>query len=514
MVQETQSQEQAENKISGILGGVAKVLNAGGKLMVKTYDLTVDLAGKTAGVAGKAAGAVTSASPKVFGTAKDVLVGGFGKLFGSNEKHELRTKLTEYEAKIKKLYYEIGKEGSSAEKLESEKVTELIGKVREYEQEIQRLQARITEMNEMEALRREEAKKEKARPKKKVRVSDEQAGAAVREAVDKAVKHGEFDSDSQRAIFKKIATDLLDDEMEVRILAAVELGKMGIKPAVDVLLEAAKFDNVYLTAEIINSLTNIGDARALSLCKEMAKSLNHRVRISSLRGLYKMGSDEGMASYLIEALNDEHPEVRRTAATFMGWKDIPDSLPGLIQTLQDKNESVRKAAVTALANIKDASSVLSLMRVLSDESIDIRQKSLDALKTITGEEISFDIELKGRDLTNAINELKEWWQGERIGKIEELITPGAATEAEEETKSGEHEEKASAPEPEAESYMVETAPEEVLESPASVAVESRDDLKKKLKGDLIALAISRGFECDESHTKAEIIDMLQAGNSA
>ena len=212
MVQETQ----VEHKASGVLGGVAKFLNSGGRLMVKTYDLSADLVERTVGAASRAAGAVTSVSPQTLERAKGKLAGGFGKFFRTNEKLELRTKVNEYEEKIKKLYYEIGKEGSSAEKLESEKITELIGKVRDYEQEIKRLQARITEMSEMDALRREEAKKEKVKPAdKKVKVFDEQVEAAVRVAIDKAVKHGGFDSDSQREIFKKIATDLLDEEMEV-----------------------------------------------------------------------------------------------------------------------------------------------------------------------------------------------------------------------------------------------------------------------------------------------------------
>jgi HEAT repeat protein len=527
MVQEAQQ----EHGATGVLGGIAKVMNTGGRLLVKTYDLASDAVGVTAGAAGKAAGAVGSVTPEVFGKALDLLTGSFGKLFGSNEKQELRTKVSEYEEKIKKLYYEIGKEGSSAEKIESEKVTELIGKVREYEQEIHRLQSRVTEMDELEALRREEAKKEKAKPaKKKVRVSDEQAAAAVRAAIDKAVKHGEFDSDSQREIFKKIASDLLDEEMEVRILAAAELGKMGIKATVEVLLEAVKFDNVYLTAEIINSLTNIGDARTLSLCKEAVKSPNHRARISSLRGLYKMGADEEIASYLIDALNDEHAEVRRTAATFLGWKDIADSVPGLIQTLQDKDESVRKSAVTALANIKDSSSVLPLMRSLADESLDIRRKSLEALRTITGEDISFNADLQGRGLTAAVNALKEWWQTERIGKIDELITPSAAPakEVSVKAKSGAKASAAApAPVPVTESYLVETAPEETeaqaeeeaVAEPADTedttsgdenesAALKEDELRRRLKSDLIALCRSRDIECDESFTKAELIDMI------
>lgn len=496
-------ESQAENKVSGVLGGVAKFLNAGGRFMVKTYDVSADVVGKTAEVAEKAVGAVGSKSPEVFGKAKDMLAGGFGKLFRSNEKQELRTKVNEYEEKIKKLYYEIGKEGSSAEKLESEKVSELIGKVRDYEQEIYRLNARITEMNEMDALRREEAKKEKVKPAgKKLKVFDEQVEAAVRTAIEKAVKHGPFDSESQKEIFKKIANDLLDEEMEVRILAAAELGKMCIKPAVDVLIEAVNFDNVYLTAEIINSLTNIGDSRTLSMCKEMVKNPNHRVRISSLRGLYKMGADTEIASYLIEALNDEHPEVRRTATTFLGWKDIADSIPGLIQTLQDKDESVRKSAVTALMNIKDASSVLPLMRVLSDENGDIRQKALEALRAVTGEEISFDVRLQGRELRDAVNALKEWWQNERIARIEaapeELMTSEAAT-----TDSPSLNE--------TDSYTVETSNEETTGTEQAVpdSVELKEeDLKKKLKSDLIDLCRGRGLECDETYTKAELVSML------
>ncbi|MBF0507270.1 MAG: HEAT repeat domain-containing protein, partial [Nitrospirae bacterium] len=442
--------------------------------------------------------------------------GRFRKLFRSNEKQELRTKVGEYEEKIKKLYYEIGKEGSSAEKLESEKITELIGKVKDYEQEIQRLQTRITEMNEVEALRREEAKKEKVKPAgKKVKVSDDQIEAAVKAAIDKAVKHGEFDADSQKEIFKKIAKDLLDDEMEVRILAAAELGKMGIKPAVDVLMEAVKFDNVYLTAEIINSLTNIGDSRTLSLCKEMAKNPNHRVRISSLRGLYKMGADGEIAPYLIEALNDEHPEVRRTATTFLGWKDIADSIPGLIQTLQDKDESVRKSAVTALMNLKDTSSVLPLMRVLSDENIEIRQKALESLRTVTGEEISFDVRLKGKELADAVNSLKEWWQNERIGRIgekaEELIIREPSPVAEAQPVSREAGTEVSASVSETGSYVVETSPEETAGAQGTVSDEGElkeEDLKRKLKSDLISLCKSRGVDCDETFTKAELITML------
>ncbi len=538
---------QSTVKASGLLGGIASVLNFGGRTIVKTYDIVTEVGSKAFNVIGKTASAVGSGAPKVLGDVKGL----FGKV-SSGQKGKLKAKIAEYEDKIKKLYYEIGKESSSAQKLESEKVNELIAKVREYEQEIERLNQQITEMAEIEKLKAEEAKKEKP-AKKKLKVSDEQAIGAIKSAIENALKQGAFDSESQKEIFKKIAHDLCDDEMEVRILAAAELGKMGISPASDVLIEAVKFDNPYLTAEVINSLTNIGDARVLGICKENVKSPNHRCRISSLRGLYKIGANEEVAPYLIEALNDEHPEVRRTAITFLGWKDINDAVPGIIQCLQDKDEGVRKAAVTALANIKDESSVLPLMRVLSDDNTDIRKKAYDALVSITGESIDFDTNLKGKALTESIEKLKEWWQSERISKIGEVLTPEPAmTQQDESISEAKTEKTVEETQPtDRVSYVIETTPEEITQplytteeplttevdtstsqetatsldeqvqsdksepqTPTNADLESFDaewteeSLKKKLKSDLIAMCKSKGIECDESFTKAELISML------
>jgi len=529
-------------KATGILGGIATVLNFGGRTIVKTYDIVTEIGGKTFSFIGKTASSIGSAVPNVFEGVKNT----FSKI-GSTKTRELKEKITEYEEKIKKLYYEIGKESSSEQKLESEKINELIAKVREYEQEIERLNQQIQEMAEIEKLKAEEAKKEKEKAvKKKIKPSDEQTINAIKSALDNTLKQASFDSESQREIFKKIASDLCDEEMEVRILASAELGKMGIPVVADVLIEAVKFENPYLIAEIINSLTNIGDARVLGICKDNVKSPNHRCRISSLRGLYKMGTDEDIAPHLIEALNDEHPEVRRTAITFLGWKDIADAVPGLIQSLQDKDDSVRKSAVTALANIKDDSSVLPLMRVLGDDNLDIRKKAYDALVSITGESIDFDINLKGKALNEAIESLKDWWQKERIAKINEVISPEPFKEPETSTEQITVQEQVTIQEETVkeviqeetvqEPYVVETAPEETVQANVVTdevtsieqSTDTRQDevadnasafdaewteeaLKKKLKTDLINMCKSKGIECDESYTKAELISLLLKG---
>jgi HEAT repeat protein len=506
-----------EGKRTGVMGVVAKTFNMGGHALVKTYDFTVDAVLKTAGAlktsAPGAAGVLKTSVPAVAdatksiavgivgatknitwsiaGKTRDLFTGGlFGKVFKPAESDELQDKIKDYEEKIKNLYFEIGKEGATAEQLESDRIKSLINDAKEFEKEIQRLRNRISEMEETQRKEKELKVEHRASEKRKTSRSDSQVATLVKAAIEKVLKHGEFDAESTKAVFTKIAYDLIDDEMEVRTLAAAELGKMGNKAAAAVLIEAVKFDNPYLTAEIINSLINIGDVQALSLCKEMSKNSNNRVRLNCLRGLYKMGGNEEITPYLKDALKDEHAEIRRSAATFLGWKDIVDAVPALVQTLHDKDESVRKAAVSALSNIRDRSSVLPLMSTLADDSMEIRQKALESLKIITGKEISFNVELSANELTESVNTLKEWWQNERMNSI------GMRTE---------------------EVQIVSPGASETSDDAASADERDKDDessrsekvLKKMVKDDLLKLCRDRGIECDETFTKAELIRLLQ-----
>jgi len=508
-----------DGKRTGVMGAIAKTFNLGGHALVKTYDFTAGAVSKTAGVlkdsAPAAVGVLKNSVPAVAGAAKnitwsiagktrDLFTGGFfGKLYKPAETDELETKIKEYEEKIKNLYFEIGKEGATAEQLESDRIKTLINDAKEFEKEIQRLRNRISEMEETERKEVElKAEQRTGRDNKKTKTSrsDSQVSTMVKSAIEKVLKQGEFDAESTKAVFAKIAYDLMDDEMEVRTLAASELGKMGNKAAVPVLLEAVKFDNPYLTAEIINSLINIGDIQALSLCKEMSKNSNHRVRLNCLRGLYKMGGNDEIAPYLLDALKDEYVEIRRGAATFLGWKDIVDAVPALVQTLHDKDESVRKAAVAALSNIRDRSSVLPLMSTLADDSMEIRQKALESLKIITGKEISFNVELSGDELTESVKNLKQWWQDERMSSVgmgaqeAQIVSPGVSQAA----------------------YAAQaidadrTQQSEEQDKGDESSVFGEKALKKMVKDDLLKLCGERGIECDETFTKAELIRLLQS----
>lgn len=475
--------EHEEPRRSGFFGFAAKVLNEAGGAIVDLYDLSskgVGLASSTLKKAPVLPEKVKGMLTRSWRGAKPV------------ETNRIKAKIKKKEKKIDELYSKIGKEGakhldSDAEKpLETESVKSLISDVREYEKDIQRLQTRITELEEekKEPPRKKTPPKERKRAKEK----DVPAAVAVRLAIKNALRQGMFESGSDRAMFEKAAEDLLDKDIEVKILAVTELAKMKNKAAVPILIEAIKFDDPYLASEAINALINIGDSRAISLFKEKAKDSHYRIRVACLRGLYKLAEDDDVAPFLADALKDEHPDVRKTAVTFIGWKENIDTVPGIVQCLRDEDDRVSKAAIAALANMKDEAAVLPLIRTLENKNLDIKKKALEAIKTITGEDVAFDFQASGQALTEAVDNLMDWWQKKRLGEVE-IAQP-------EEGGEGSEPEEVSEPEQEAEKNEPE---EEAL---------TEENLSKKLKSELIAICTGLEIECDESLKKAEIIQLI------
>ncbi len=487
--------EEAYEEKSGFMGGVAKVLNVGGGAVVFMYDMTSDGLGQAWSLAKK--------TPVLPDKIVDVFASAFGVVKHSKTKH-VEEKIQDYERKIQALYFEIGKEGANyggdESALETEPIKQLIADVREYEKEIERLKIRIVEIKEQkraDALKRKEVRKSAQLAKRRVRVADEKVQKRVQSAIAKAVRHAEFETRSEREIFDKVANDLLDTEIEIKVLAAAELGKIGNEAAVPILVEAVKFGDPDLTSETTNSLIMIGDVRAIPVFKENANDAKYRVRIGCLRGLYKLAEDQEAIPVLIAALRDEHPEVRRTAATFIGWKDYQDAVPSLVQCLRDEDVRVRKAAVSSLANIKDSTAVSSLIRVLGDKDIEIREKALEAIRVISGEEITFDVNASGKALTEAINNLRDQWQQERIGEGDMAEAAVEEEAAEEVAEVAEAEEAPEAEEPEAET------PEESEESKFT-----EEKLMRMIKSELLDLCAELDIEYDEKQTKAELTQLI------
>ena len=420
---------QEEEQRDGVLAGVEAVALKEGGSGVSAYDITgwvfrklISTVKKTPAIPGKALRMVPN------------LGSGMGK---SRKVRRLETGIGAYEKKMKKLYYKIGKEGIShtgtENVLETEPIKTLIDETMEIEMAIERLSNRIIQIKErkrIDALKRAERRESPTIVKKREKPWDSRVDETLEAAIAEAVRFGEFETPSEKEIFQKVANDLLDNEMEVRILAATELAKMGKEVTVPVLLKAAKLDNADLTTEVINALISIGDLRAVPLLLEKASDPGYRIRIGCLRGLYKLADDRDAIPILREALQDAHPEVRRTAATFLGWKDRAEAAPALVQCLRDEDGRVRKAAVSALANLKEEASVLPLIKVLSDKELEIREKALRTIRVISGEDgIAFDVSASGSELKAAVNDMRDWWEKERLGRIYEHETDMETAEA-------------------------------------------------------------------------------------
>jgi len=535
-----------EKKRKGVVGFAAKVLNEAGGALVDMFDLGERAVNKV--------GRKLKKAPKLGKKARKIVDEGIEsirperKAVKKGETNAIENKIKEKEDKIEGLYREIGKEGVSYAEagapLDSDTVKSLISDVKEYEKEITRLRDRVEELD----AQKDEGKLEGLKPEQEAAYSEAPEGvagsreqdlplqAAMAAAIETGLRSDVFEFASEKAKFEKVAEDLLDSDMEIKILAVAELGRMKNKAAVPVLGEAVKFEEPHLTLEIVNALIDIGDSSAVRLFKDRVQDSHYRVRVACLRGLYKLAAenDDEAIRILLNALQDDHPDVRKSGATFLGWKGNEEAVPALVQGLKDEDEKVTKAALAALAAIRDKSAVLPLIKVLKNEDIELKKKALDAIKMITGEEIVFDLQAGDAELDKAIGELVDWWQKTRMGEAEidqDLAFPDAdqpepepepEAEADEpwepepegvgdlETGEAEAPESGVVEEPEAES-MEETAdetPKETEEGEPEAETLTQEELLKKLKSELIAICNDLDIDCDEKLTKAEIADLI------
>ena len=293
----------------------------------------------------------------------------------------------------------------------------MLDDVRDYEKKIKRLDSRLSEIRDEKYIY-DPPQKSKTQPAKMNNEQEdyEDSYGNLKSTIENQMKNEKFETQSEREIFSKVSNDLLDQDPEIQVLAAAELGKMAHPGAIPILMAATKLNQPELTNEIINALIKFNDDRAVLIFKEEMANSRFSVRIGCLRGIYKLAEDHEIVTIFSDALRDKHSEVRRTAATFLGWRDKSDIVPALVQCLKDENERVRRATVDALSNIKDPASVLPMIKVLADEKLDIRERAYGAIRLITGEKIDFDLHLTGSKLKEEIEKLRDWWQEFRLEK--------------------------------------------------------------------------------------------------
>ena len=182
---------------------------------------------------------------------------------------------------------------------------------------------------------------------------------------------------------KKLTEALKDDDEEVRMEAASELGYFGDERAVEPLIEALKNNLFYKSvrseaADALGILSNeLGDKRAVEPLIEALKDDDRSVRSSAASSLGYIG-DERAVEPLIEALKDDK-KLRWWAASSLGKIGDERAVEPLIEALKDDDPSVRRWAAWSLGEIANDRCIEPLIKVLKDDDPDVRKWTTRAL---------------------------------------------------------------------------------------------------------------------------------------
>ncbi len=183
----------------------------------------------------------------------------------------------------------------------------------------------------------------------------------------------------------------------IRIAAALALGELEEKSAVEPMLQILTRDYPLQRSSAALSLGMIGDERAVeTLLKELKADKDKNVRSGSALALGKIG-EERAVSLLIQRLGDKKADVRGSAALSLGMIGDETAVEPLIEVLEsgkaadgrvksvlNANPEVRKSAVLTLGEIgcKDATEVLINVLVDEEEPQEVRKAAAQALGEI------------------------------------------------------------------------------------------------------------------------------------
>lgn len=173
---------------------------------------------------------------------------------------------------------------------------------------------------------------------------------------------------------------LRDPDVEVRQRAARALGEIEDPRAVDPLLEALRDSDARVRELVAWALGEIEDPRAGPGLAAALADAEPAVRRTAIWALGEIELQSAPAA-LIEALRDEDMRVRRLAVRALAEIEDPAAVPGLAEFFRaaDADAETRRLVIRALAEIHDPAAYQLLVEALNDEDPEIRRAAARAL---------------------------------------------------------------------------------------------------------------------------------------
>ena len=206
-------------------------------------------------------------------------------------------------------------------------------------------------------------------------------------------------------------------EWELRWAATEAIGRIGASEAVDHLLPLLQDSDGYVCRAAVEALGHSGDSRTIPHLLQAMNSQKPFVQQAAAKALGQVGksmtvpyilnaikdeeqefvpkdledalryiSDHSVLPFLLEALQDGKPQVRRVAVETLGHLGAGEAGMHLIPLLQDADEHVRHSTVQVLGTLREKNAVVPLIQALQDEKQQIRQAAAQALGFMKADE--------------------------------------------------------------------------------------------------------------------------------
>ncbi|MDD3985188.1 MAG: HEAT repeat domain-containing protein [Methanobacterium sp.] len=153
---------------------------------------------------------------------------------------------------------------------------------------------------------------------------------------------------------------LLNPDSAIRVDAALELGKLQEKSAIEPLIKTLDDENPSVRFQASKSLAEIGKPAVKSLVNAL-KGEEGNIKRYATFALKNMG-DDTVVEHLIVALKDKDWSVRKTSAKSLGEMGSNKAVDPLIMALDDDDWGVKCSVAKALGDIGDIKAIYPLKK--------------------------------------------------------------------------------------------------------------------------------------------------------
>ncbi len=182
-------------------------------------------------------------------------------------------------------------------------------------------------------------------------------------------------------LLDKYLHEISAEDKYMRRTAARELGKLRDPTAVEHLIKELKTTDLSLKKEIIRSLKEINDYRAIKPLLDLFNvETSNKVKARIAWALSHFIDDDFDITILIRALDDDNEYLKLGILLVLGIKKHTKCIPKLIELFKKESKiNIRKKIIWALGQMNDKKALKPLLHSLNDPSHKIRRKSASVL---------------------------------------------------------------------------------------------------------------------------------------